>query len=259
MQRDCPYHRKFLSEFKIILCNIICAFLLILLLQWSYGVTCWEVFTCGKVPYVEVPTPTLVRQLRNGLRLERPQNIVCSDKMYVCSVQQWDISNPTTYHIQRKPAPLRRSARPCIIHMQTVGHFFEKYTHAHYRSTSPVDFKASEKRPSIDMDMQDILKERTGELSQQRFCSTCKLSFMTCSSLYRWSIMKRCWEEDHTERPSFASLTNILFELMSDDPAYVKLSTIPQAMIKHILCCIYLHFTSYYYYIIVVYKILRVF
>ena len=29
-------------------------------LQWSYGVTCCEVFTCGRVPYTGVPAMTLL-------------------------------------------------------------------------------------------------------------------------------------------------------------------------------------------------------
>ena len=55
--------------------------------QWAFGVTCWEVFTCGRVPYVGVPIMTLLSQLHNGYRLERPTNATCSDEMLVeCNV-----------------------------------------------------------------------------------------------------------------------------------------------------------------------------
>ena len=49
--------------------------------QWAFGVTCWEIFTCGRVPYVGVPPMTLLSQLHNGYRLDRPTNATCSDEM----------------------------------------------------------------------------------------------------------------------------------------------------------------------------------
>ena len=54
-----------------------------LLQQWSFGVTCWEVFTCGGVPYAGVPATTLCSELKSGHRLDRPSNLACSDDMYV--------------------------------------------------------------------------------------------------------------------------------------------------------------------------------
>ena len=51
--------------------------------QWSFGVTCWEVFTCGRVPYTGVPVMTLLTELHSGQRLERPGNCACSNEMYV--------------------------------------------------------------------------------------------------------------------------------------------------------------------------------
>ena len=56
---------------------------LILLQQWSLGVTCWEVFTCGAVPYAGVPATTLCSELKSGHRLDRPSNLACSEDMYV--------------------------------------------------------------------------------------------------------------------------------------------------------------------------------
>ena len=53
----------------------------VFVLQWAFGVTCWEVFTCGRVPYVGVPAMTLLSQLQNGYRLDRPTNATCSDEM----------------------------------------------------------------------------------------------------------------------------------------------------------------------------------
>ncbi len=39
-----------------------------------YGVTCWEVFSCGKIPYPGVNTIDLPALLNEGVRLESPTN-----------------------------------------------------------------------------------------------------------------------------------------------------------------------------------------
>ena len=66
------------------------------LTQWSFGVTCWEVFTCGGVPYAGIPVASLLRELRSGHRLDRPSNISCSNDMYVLKhssfITTWSIS-----------------------------------------------------------------------------------------------------------------------------------------------------------------------
>lgn len=49
--------------------------------QWSYGVTCWEIFTCGKLPYAGVDPCDLPKLLERGRRLERPENVACPDAM----------------------------------------------------------------------------------------------------------------------------------------------------------------------------------
>ena len=49
--------------------------------QWSFGVTCWEVMSCGGVPYAGVPTMSLLRHLHSGHRLDRPRNTACSSDM----------------------------------------------------------------------------------------------------------------------------------------------------------------------------------
>jgi len=52
-----------------------------LVLQWSFGVTCWEVFTAGKIPYAGVDPLTLIQLLEDGRRLEKPSNVACSVEM----------------------------------------------------------------------------------------------------------------------------------------------------------------------------------
>ena len=46
--------------------------LLLSLLQWSYGVTCWEIFSLGRIPYPGVDNTDVIKFLKSGRRLERP-------------------------------------------------------------------------------------------------------------------------------------------------------------------------------------------
>ena len=51
------------------------------LLQWAYGVTCWEIFTGGKVPYFDLAPADIPKHLATGYRLEKPQNEACSNQV----------------------------------------------------------------------------------------------------------------------------------------------------------------------------------
>ena len=50
-------------------------------MQWSFGVTCWEIFSGGKTPYPGVDPLSLVQLLENGRRLDKPANSACPDEM----------------------------------------------------------------------------------------------------------------------------------------------------------------------------------
>ena len=52
-------------------------------LQWSFGVSCWEIFSTAKTPYPGIHPTSLIAQLENGERLPKPNNAACSDSMYV--------------------------------------------------------------------------------------------------------------------------------------------------------------------------------
>ena len=52
-----------------------------LYLQWAFGVTCWEIFTGGKIPYPAMDPMSLMKLLENGQRLEKPSNSASSRKM----------------------------------------------------------------------------------------------------------------------------------------------------------------------------------
>ena len=49
--------------------------------QWSYGVTVWEIFTCGAIPYGGIRALSLLKELQSGKRLEKPNNMACHDDM----------------------------------------------------------------------------------------------------------------------------------------------------------------------------------
>ena len=51
--------------------------------QWSYGVTMWEIFNGGQNPYPAVDPMSLPQLLKDGKRLDTPQNAACSPEMYV--------------------------------------------------------------------------------------------------------------------------------------------------------------------------------
>ena len=62
---------------------LLCSYIILtnLSLQWSYGVTCWEVFTCGKLPYAGMDPCDLPKFLERGRRLEKPENAACPETM----------------------------------------------------------------------------------------------------------------------------------------------------------------------------------
>ena len=49
--------------------------------QWAYGVTCWEIFSGGKVPYAELMVREIPKLLAEGYRLEKPSNNACNEEM----------------------------------------------------------------------------------------------------------------------------------------------------------------------------------
>ena len=48
-------------------------------MQWSYGVTCWEVYSLGRTPYPTIPNEELLELIDKGNRLSKPE--LCSDEM----------------------------------------------------------------------------------------------------------------------------------------------------------------------------------
>ena len=52
--------------------------LLLTFSQWSFGVTCWEVFSGGRIPYPAVDVMSILQLHEKGTRLEKPANAACT-------------------------------------------------------------------------------------------------------------------------------------------------------------------------------------
>ena len=64
---------------QIIICNQY--YSVVTHIQWAYGVTCWEIFSGGKVPYAEFTVKEIPKLLGGGYRLERPSNCASNEQM----------------------------------------------------------------------------------------------------------------------------------------------------------------------------------
>ena len=47
--------------------------------QWSYGVTCWEVFSLGRSPYPGIENHEILQHISSGGRLNKPT--LCPEKL----------------------------------------------------------------------------------------------------------------------------------------------------------------------------------
>ena len=55
--------------------------LVCLFMQWSYGVTMWEIFSGGKGPFPGTDPLTLLQRLEDGDRMPKPSNAACTKEM----------------------------------------------------------------------------------------------------------------------------------------------------------------------------------
>lgn len=67
--------------FKIVMHAVVIIIVLIYQPQWSYGVTCWEIFTGGAIPYPGIHPRDVLDYLEEDERLSRPKNAACCDSM----------------------------------------------------------------------------------------------------------------------------------------------------------------------------------
>lgn len=54
---------------------------------WSFGVTLWEIYSYGRVPYPRMSMEETVRRITEGYRLERPDE--CPDAVYSIMLSCW--------------------------------------------------------------------------------------------------------------------------------------------------------------------------
>ena len=52
-------------------------------IQWSFGITCWEVMCTGRLPYPTIDPVDMLKYLEQGHRLEKPTNSAAASEMYV--------------------------------------------------------------------------------------------------------------------------------------------------------------------------------
>ena len=60
---------------------MVCTYAAHIFMQWSFGVTCWEVFSVGKTPYLGINVASLPKLLEEGLRLDAPSNAANASEM----------------------------------------------------------------------------------------------------------------------------------------------------------------------------------
>ena len=58
---------------------------------WAFGVLCWEVFTCGEMPYGRAKNPEVVERVQRGQILSRPPQ--CPHQVYEVNFDK-DLSRP---------------------------------------------------------------------------------------------------------------------------------------------------------------------
>ena len=54
---------------------------------WSFGITLWEISTFGGFPYPSISNDDLLKRLKTGYRMEKPEN--CSDEVYFIMLECW--------------------------------------------------------------------------------------------------------------------------------------------------------------------------
>ena len=57
---------------------------------WSFGVTCWEVFTFGSTPYPGLDNHLILQHLINGYRLPIP--LLCPEEIYALMARCWSLN-----------------------------------------------------------------------------------------------------------------------------------------------------------------------
>ena len=62
---------------------------LVCIIQLSYGVTCWEIFTGGKISYGGLTPMSLPKHFQEGYHMDKPNNAACSQKPGVTKISTY--------------------------------------------------------------------------------------------------------------------------------------------------------------------------
>ena len=70
----------FSEKSDVVSISMVVTYVITLCMQWSFGVTCWEVFSLGRSPYPAMGPTEVVVFLDGGSRLKTPNNMTCSEE-----------------------------------------------------------------------------------------------------------------------------------------------------------------------------------
>ena len=95
---------------------------------WSYGVTCWELFTFGAKPFEEVPVKDIYLHVKSGMRLAQPSTTTLNVYMNLikCWINEPD-SRPSFNQLQKEFEKMSKdSTRYLRIQVEYRIYFFFK-------------------------------------------------------------------------------------------------------------------------------------
>lgn len=77
---------------------------------WSFGILLWEIYTYGRVPYPRIPLADVIRRIKDGYRMDKPED--CPDDVYDIMLTVWDINpdkRPSFKSLSKKLDQMRGS------------------------------------------------------------------------------------------------------------------------------------------------------
>ena len=67
---------------------------------WSFGVTLFEIFSLGKIPYAFVSNEEVIGKIQEGYRLPQPE--LCPDDVYKVMLEMWNLKPKGNKKISKK-------------------------------------------------------------------------------------------------------------------------------------------------------------
>ncbi|CAG0888866.1 unnamed protein product [Darwinula stevensoni] len=188
---------------------------------WAYGITLWEMFSLGKTPYPGINGAELVRLLQTGYRMEAPR--FADHHFYEIMRKCWDEdpSNRPTFH----------ALSACFGEMLPESERLVVYRNLATRSI----LLTGEKIAKIsDFDLaRDIYKNiqyiTKGDSEPfwgigpylprlEQAEEVCPMAYLRgAKRLHQfYEIMRKCWDEDPSNRPTFHALSACFGEMLPE-------------------------------------------